>query len=51
MASFIFLGGLHGKQYKIDSSRWYKELGTWRGLGYKANIAKGNIIEGIEAKE
>jgi len=51
MASFIYLGGLFGRKEKMSPFRWQKELDTWRGRGQKACIAKGNIIEGIEAKE
>lgn len=48
MASCIFLGGLYGRQSKV---MFNFSLGSFRGTGKKAEIGKGNIIEGIEAKE
>ena len=52
MASLIFLGNLKPKQKKLPylDGSW----GIWLNgpcFGYEAIIAKGNIIEGIEAKE
>jgi len=52
MASKIFLGGLYGIWGRTSDEIYYNELKTeWRGKGKKVIIAKGNIIEGIEAKE
>lgn len=54
MASLIFLERSFGQQRKATRFVWDLELGQMRKppfLGSKAVIAKGNIIEGIEAKE
>jgi len=54
MASLIFLGGLKPYQYAVGDSckyGWQSWMTYFRGTGNKAMIAKGNIIEGIEAKE
>ena len=55
MASLIFLGNLKPNQYAVGDScqfGWQNWLNKpLRGTGHKAMIAKGNIIEGIEAKE
>lgn len=53
MASLIFLGGLKPEQrwMEHENATWKYQLGKFRGTGNKAIIAKGNIIEGIEAKE
>jgi len=54
MASRIFLGALRPMQDKINSDMWlyYLAYGTRIEKGSsRAIIAKGNIIEGIEAKE
>lgn len=50
MASRIWLGALYPAQLKMDETRWESNLKTYRGYGAQAVIAKGNIIEGIEAK-
>jgi len=56
MASMIFLGGLKPHQYAVGDScelgwqYWLKDP-ILRGSGGKAMIAKGNLIEGIEAKK
>jgi len=51
MASLIFLGNLKPFQKKIPDLN--RSWGIWldNPTGYEAIIAKGNIIEGIEAKE
>ena len=52
MASFIYLGACFGNQHKMDY--FYFDLainGIFRNTGLQAAIAKGNSIEGIEAKE
>jgi len=52
MASRIFLGTLFGKQEKVDDFCFEKILYSLSAPGHqRAIIAKGNIIEGIEAKE
>jgi len=54
MASMIFLGTLKPIQYAVGDScekGWQSWMSGLRGTGQKAMIAKGNIIEGIEAKE
>jgi len=50
MASIIYLGDLFGMQDKIYIHEKYVSK-SLVGLGKEAIIAKGNIIEGIEAKE
>ena len=58
MASHIWLGGLKPQQDRVpdptrstEDSKWHGVLGAFRGRGNQAIIAKGNSIEGIEAKE
>ena len=56
MASKILLGKLFGTQWKIDLLEFEKTYSnSAKNRKYKDNkmaiIAKGNIIEGIEAKE
>lgn len=52
MASWVYLGALKGEQRKFDDDYFYLAInGTCRDTGNQAMIAKGNIIEGIEAKE
>ena len=57
MASLIFLGKLFGRQYEMheEGTLWsLKDDIRWASAKDRCTtviIAKGNIIEGIEAKE
>ena len=57
MASLIFLGSLYPKQHPVHSKNTFWNLDDIRcdsdniETASLAFIAKGNIIEGIEAKE
>lgn len=52
MATVVFfIKAPYNNPTAMKKSTWIKELITHRGIGYKTAIAKGNIIEGIEAKE
>ena len=56
MATFIWLGGLFPRKFKVSGKLLSQEMRGFDTLGgsgtpWQAIIAKGNVIEGVVAEE